>query len=110
VGAQGAPPSSNIKGLPAQTLLKADIGRKGHLPAVTNTAPRISIFGTAKSRRHFRMIFAPARRLLLPMAPLPARAIDRTPVIAPRVLRAILIGALNEKARRGRQLTEGGRP
>jgi hypothetical protein len=41
--------------------------------------------------------------LLLPMAPLRARAIDRT-LIVPRVLRAILIGAL---ARRGRRLTEG---
>jgi hypothetical protein len=79
VGLVGAPPSSDIKGLPAQTPLKADIGRKGHLPAVTNTWP-------------------------------PARAFDRMPVIAPRVLRAILIGPSNEKTGRGRKLPERSRP
>jgi hypothetical protein len=110
VGAQGAPPSSNIKGLPAQTPLKAYIGRKGHLPAVTNTTPLIPIFATPKSRHRFRMIFEPARRWLLPIARPPARAIDRMPVIAPRPLRAILIGPSNEKTRRGRELPEGGRP
>jgi hypothetical protein len=109
VGPAGAPPSSNIKGLPAQTLLKAYIGRKGHLPAVTNTAPLIPIFGTPKSRHRFRTIFEPARRLLLPMAP-PPHAIGRMPVIARRGLRAILIGPSNEKTRRGRELPEGGRP
>jgi hypothetical protein len=110
VGPAGAPPSSDIKGLHAQTSLKADIGGKGHLPAVTNTAPLIPIFATQKSRHRFRIIFEPARRLLLPMARPPARAIDRMPVIAPRVLRAILIGPSNEKTGRGRELPEGGRP
>jgi hypothetical protein len=109
VGLVGAPPSSNIKGLPAQTSLKADIGRKGHLPAVTNAASLIPIFGTPKARRRFRKIFAPARRLLLPIAPRPC-AIDRMSVIARRGLRAILIGRSNEKTRRGRELPEGGRP
>jgi hypothetical protein len=109
VGLVGAPPSSNIKGLPAQTPIKANIGRKGHLPAVTNTAPLVPIFGTPKSRHRFRKIFAPARRLLLPMAPPPC-AIDRMPVIARRVLRTTLIGHSDEKTRRGRKLPEGGRP
>src|SRR5271157_2833325 len=108
VGAQGASPSRYIKGLPAQTPVKADIGRKGHLPAVTNTAPLIPIFGAPKSRHRFRRIFEPARRLLLPMAPPPC-AIDRMPVIARRGLRAILIGPSNEKIRRGHELPEGGR-
>jgi hypothetical protein len=106
----GAPPSSDIKGLRAQTSLKADIGGKGHLPAVTNVAPFTPIFATSKSRHRFRIMFEPARRLLLPMARPPARAIDRMPVIAPRVLRAILIGPSNEKTGRGRELPEGGRP
>jgi hypothetical protein len=97
--------ASNIKGLPAQTPLKAYIGRKGHLPAVTNTAPLIPIFGTPKSRHRFRTIFEPARRLVLPMAP-PPHAIGRMPVIARRGLRAILIGPSNEKTRRGRELHE----
>jgi hypothetical protein len=66
-------------------------------------------FRTPKSRHHFRKIFAPARRLLLSMAPPPC-AIDRMPVIARRGLRAILIGHSNEKTRRGRELSEGGRP
>ena len=109
MGLVGAPPSSNIKGLPVQTPRKADIASKGHLPAVTNTASLIPIFGTPKSRHRFRKIFAPARRLLLPMAPPPC-AIDRMPVIARRGLRAILIGHSNEKTRRGRELPEGGRP
>jgi hypothetical protein len=91
VGLVGVPPSSNIKGLPTQTHLKAKIGRKGHLTAVTNPAPLIPNFGIAKSRHRFRTIFEPARRLILPMAP-PPRAIDRMPVIARRGLRAILIG------------------
>jgi hypothetical protein len=109
VGLVGAPPSSDINGLHAQTSLKADIGGKGHLPAVTNTAPLIPIFATPKSRHRFRIIFEPARRLLLPMAP-PLHAIGRMPVIARRGLRAILIGPSNEKTRRGRELPEGGRP
>jgi hypothetical protein len=109
VGPAGAPPSSNFKGLPAQIRLKADISRKGHLTAVTNPAPIISIFGIAKLRHRFRKIFEPARRLILPMAP-PPRAIDRMPGIARRGLRAILIGPSNEKTRRGRELPEGGRP
>jgi hypothetical protein len=44
------------------------------------------------------------------MARLPARAIDRMTVIAPRALRAILIGLSNEKTGRGRELPEGGQP
>jgi hypothetical protein len=110
VGLVGAPPASDIKGLHAQTSLKADIGGKGHLPAVTNTAPLIPISATPKSRHRFRMIFEPAQRLLLPMARPPARAIDRMTVIAPRVLRAILIGLSNEKTGRGREHPEGGQP
>jgi hypothetical protein len=110
VGAQGASPSSNIKGLPAQTPLKADIGRKGHLLGVTNTSLLIPIFVTPQFRNRLRMIFEPARRLLLPMARPPARTIDRMPVIARRVLRAILIGPSSEKTRRGREFLEGGRP
>jgi hypothetical protein len=81
------------------------IGRKGHLPAVTNTAPLIPIFGTPKSRHRFRTIF----ERVLPMAS-PPHAIGRMPVIARRGLRAILIGPSNEKTRRGRELPEGGRP
>ena len=110
VGAQGAPPSSNIKDLNAQTSLKANIAGKGYLPAVTNTSRLIPIFATPKSRHRFRMIFEPARRLLVPLARPPARAIDWMPVIAPRVLRAILIGPSNEKTGPGRELPTGGRP
>ena len=110
MGAQGAPPSSNIKDLNAQTSLKANIAGKGYLPAVTNTSRLIPIFATPKSRHRFRMIFEPARRLLVPLARPPARAIDWMPVIAPRVLRAILIGPSNEKTGPGRELPTGGRP
>ena len=113
-----ADPSSDVKDLHAQPSLKADIGRKGHLPAVTNTASLIPIFGTPKSRPfrlyvgtipipsaedaptpptsfRFRKIVAPAVRLLLPLAPRSC-AIDRMQVIARRGLRAILIGHSNE--------------
>jgi hypothetical protein len=95
VGAR-APPSSNIKGLPAQHPLRPS--RKGICPPYKHGPPYSDLRDTEIAHR-LRAIFEPARLFLLPMAP-PPRAIDR--MLRSRAAGFVLIGHSKEKIRRGR--------